>query len=91
MKLEKRLYINNQEIKLAAHMISLKLSLSGVAIFTISDEQSVEKHQAVRFDIGYENNLKQFFEGYVEKIQPAENGHIKITAKVKNSFAVEGY
>ncbi|MFT6986224.1 MAG: hypothetical protein ACJAT7_002047 [Psychromonas sp.] len=81
MKLDKRLYINNDEVKLAAHSVSLKLSLGGVAIFTLSDNQAVEKHQAVRFDIGYKNNLKQFFEGYIEKIQPAENGHIKITVK----------
>ena len=80
MKLEKRLYIANEEVKLASHMVSLKLSLSGIAIFTVS-EMTVEKHQAVRFDIGYQNKLKQFFEGYIEKVQPAENGFIKITVK----------
>ncbi|MBB1272517.1 hypothetical protein [Psychromonas sp. SR45-3] len=81
MKLNKRLYINNQDAKLAEHRVSLKLSLGSVAIFTLSDELVIEKNQAVRFDIGYQQNMKPFFEGYIEKIQPAENGHIKITAK----------
>ena len=81
MKLEKRLYINNQEMKLATHKVSLKLSLGSVAIFTVSDETDLEVNQAVRFDIGYEKEMKIFFEGYIEKVQPAENSHIKITVK----------
>lgn len=81
MKLEKRLYINNKEIKLASHMVSLKLSLGGVAIFTIDDAITPERLQLVRFDIGYQKSPSQFFEGYIEKIQPAENGHYKITVK----------
>lgn len=81
MKLEKRLYINNSEVTLAKHMVSLKLSLGGVAIFTIASEVAPQQHQAVRFDIGYDNNVKPWFEGYVEKVQPAENGHHKITVK----------
>ena len=81
MKLDKRLYINNQEMKLATHKVSLKLSSGSIAIFTISDETPVEKNQAARFDIGYEKEMKIFLEGYVEKVQPAENGHIKITIK----------
>jgi hypothetical protein len=80
MKLEKRLYINNQEVALITHMVSLKLSLSGMAIFTIK-EFDAQKHHVVRFDIGFDKNVKQFFEGYIEKIQPAENGHLKITVK----------
>ncbi len=81
MKLEKRLYIDNQEIKLTAQRVSLKLSLASIAIFTISDEITPFQYQAVRFDIGYQNNSSQFFEGYIDKIQPAESGHYKITVK----------
>ncbi|WP_019615470.1 hypothetical protein [Psychromonas ossibalaenae] len=81
MKLEKRLYIAGEEMTLASHMVSLKLSLGSVAIFTIADTFIPEKHQAVRFDIGYESNLKPFFEGYIEKVQPAENGHYRMTVK----------
>jgi len=81
MKLEKRLYINDKEIKLASQMVSLKLSLGGIAVFTIDDAIIPALHQAVRFDIGYQNKASSFFEGYIEKIQPAENGHYKITVK----------
>ena len=83
MKLAKHLYIDNEEIKLAAHMVSLKLSLGGVAIFTVASDNAPEKHQAVRFDIGYQSNIKPWFEGYIDKVQPAENGHYKITVKEK--------
>ncbi|WP_394136241.1 hypothetical protein [Aliivibrio fischeri] len=86
MKLEKRLYINNEEVKLAKHMVSLKLSLGGVAIFTINTEMVLEKHQAVRFDIGYNNKIEPWFEGFIEKIQPAENGHQKITVKENSAI-----
>lgn len=86
MKLEKRLYINNEEVKLAKHMVSLKLSLGGVAIFTIATEMELEKHQAVRFDIGYNNKIEPWFEGFIEKIQPAENGHQKITVKENSAI-----
>ena len=85
MKLEKRLYINGQEVALKSNMVSLKLSLGGVAIFTVP-ESEIEKYYAVRFDIGYENQTRIFFEGYIEKIQPAESGYIKITAKENASI-----
>jgi hypothetical protein len=81
MKLEKRLYIDNNEVKLAKHRVSLKLSLGGVAIFTIATDSPLAKHQAVRFDIGYSGKVKPWFEGYIDKIQPAENGYHKITVK----------
>jgi len=80
MKLEKRLYINGEEVSVKTNMVSLKLSLGGVAVFTIP-EQDIEKFHAVRFDIGYEHQTQVFFEGYVEKIQPASAGYIKITVK----------
>ena len=81
MKLEKRLYINNKAITLAAHLVSLKLSSGSIAIFTIGEAIEPLRFQAVRFDIGYQADLKIFFEGYIDKIQPAENGHYKITVK----------
>ena len=80
MKLEKRLYINGQEASIKSNMISLKLSFGGVAIFTVPDAE-IKKFDEVRFDMGYDNQTSIFFEGYVEKIQPAQNGYIKITAK----------
>ena len=81
MKLEKRLYIDNKEVNLKIELVSLKLSLASIAIFTIDDEVVPERYQAVRFDIGYQQQTSPFFEGYIDKIQPAENGHYKITVK----------
>ena len=39
MKLEKHLYINGQEVALKSNMVSLKLSLGGVAIFTVPESE----------------------------------------------------
>lgn len=81
MKLEKRLFINNQEVSLVTNMVSLKLNLGGTAIFKIKQEIEPERFDAVRFDVGFENNTKLWFEGFIDKIQPAENGHYKLTVK----------
>ncbi|SIO96469.1 hypothetical protein [Vibrio spartinae] len=81
MNLEKRLYISGEEVSLARQMISLKLSLGSKAIFTIQAEHAPERFELVRLDIGYEHDLFIFFEGYIDKIQPAENGFFKITVK----------
>lgn len=80
MKLMKRLFISNQEVVLASSMVSLKLSLGGVGIFKIQGVKP-EKFELVRFDIGYENKTKPWFEGFIDKIQPAENGYHKITVR----------
>ncbi|SHF51424.1 hypothetical protein [Vibrio gazogenes] len=81
MNLEKRLYISGEEVPLARQMISLKLSLGSKAIFTIQAEHAPERYELVRLDIGYEHDLFIFFEGYIDKIQSAENGFFKITVK----------
>lgn len=81
MKLGKRLYISNKEYSIASHKVSLKLSLGGKAIFVIAADKLPERFEQVRFDIGYENELEPFFEGYVEKAQAAENGKVKIIVK----------
>ncbi|ELA9459410.1 hypothetical protein QTU63_002688 [Vibrio alginolyticus] len=81
MKLEKRLYISGEEVKLASNMVSLKLSLGSVAIFEIEATQPLKLFEPVRFDIGYENKTSPWFEGYVDKIQSTVNGYQKITVK----------
>lgn len=81
MKLDKRLFISNDEVELTSNMVSLKLSLGGVAIFKIKADLPPEQLEQVRFDIGYESKTKPWFEGYIDKVQPAENGYYKITAK----------
>ncbi|MEZ9620179.1 MULTISPECIES: hypothetical protein [Vibrio] len=81
MKLEKRLFISGEEVKLVSNMVSLKLSLGSVAIFEIEAKEKPELFELVRFDIGYESKTAPWFEGYIDKVQPAANGYHKITAK----------
>ncbi|KKD01376.1 hypothetical protein [Photobacterium halotolerans] len=81
MKLQTRLFVNQQEVKLADHKVSLKLSLGGRAIFVFSAEQPPEARQPVAFDVGYNGKLNRWFDGYIETVQPAESGHHKIMVK----------
>jgi hypothetical protein len=81
MKLTKRLFIANNEVEIAEHKVSLKLSLGGKAIFVVKTEQTLAAHQAVRFDIGYQEATAAWFEGYIDKVQLAENGYQKIVVK----------
>ncbi|MFA0233614.1 hypothetical protein [Vibrio sp. 10N.222.55.C7] len=81
MKLEKRLFISGEEVKLVSNMVSLKLSLGSVAIFEVESKAKPEQFASVRFDIGYENKTAPWFEGYIDKVQPAANGYHKITVK----------
>ena len=81
MKLTKRLFINNQEYNLASHKVSLKLSLGGKAIFVINTSEPPKRFDLVSFDIGYEQQTKPFFEGFIEKVEPAANGAYKLTVK----------
>lgn len=81
MNLDKRLFINNQEVTLATNQVSLKLNMAGVAIFVIKQDIEPARFDAVRLDIGYENETSLWFEGYIDKTQPSQNGHYKITAK----------
>ncbi|MFS1922424.1 hypothetical protein [Vibrio lentus] len=81
MKLEKRLFISGEEVKLVSNMVSLKLSLGSVAIFEVETKAQPEQFAPVRFDIGYENKTAPWFEGYIDKVQPAANGYHKLTVK----------
>lgn len=81
MKLDKRLFINNEEASLVTNIVSLKLNLGSMAIFNIKQDITPQRFDAVRLDIGYENNTSLWFEGYIDKIQPASNGQYKLTVK----------
>ncbi|MEZ9177605.1 hypothetical protein AB4200_17365 [Vibrio kanaloae] len=81
MKLEKRLFISGEEVKLVSNMVSLKLSLGSVAIFEVETKAKPEQFASVRLDIGYENKTAPWFEGYIDKVQPAANGYHKLTVK----------
>lgn len=81
MKLTKRLFIGNQEYDLASQKVSLKLSLGGKAIFIVNADEAPKRLELVRFDIGYDQQMAPYFEGYIENVAPAANGAFKLTVK----------
>lgn len=81
MKLTKRLFISNEEYELADNKVSLKLSLGGKAIFIVTTTTPPERFALVRFDIGYEQQTAPFFEGFIDRVEPASNGTFRITVK----------
>ncbi|EOG7734443.1 hypothetical protein ACLIN6_000933 [Vibrio cholerae] len=81
MKLTKRLFISNEEYELADNKVSLKLSLGGKAIFIVTTTTPPERFALVRFDIGYEQQTTPFFEGFIDKVEPASNGTFRLIVK----------
>ncbi len=81
MKLTKRLFISNEEYELADNKVSLKLSLGGKAIFIVTTTTPPERLALVRFDIGYEQQTAPFFEGFIDKVEPASNGAFRLIVK----------
>ncbi|EMA3786677.1 hypothetical protein U2U65_001237 [Vibrio cholerae] len=81
MKLTKRIFISNEEYELADNKVSLKLSLGGKAIFIVTTRTPPERFALVRFDIGYEQQTAPFFEGFIDRVEPASNGTFRITVK----------
>lgn len=81
MKLTKRIFISNEEYELADNKVSLKLSLGGKAIFIVTTTTPPERFALVRFDIGYEQKTAPFFEGFIDKVEPASNGTFRLIVK----------
>ncbi|HCJ6872921.1 TPA: hypothetical protein NU929_002089 [Vibrio cholerae] len=81
MKLTKRIFISNEEYELADNKVSLKLSLGGKAIFIVTTTTPPERFALVRFDIGYEQQTAPFFEGFIDKVEPASNGAFRLIVK----------
>ncbi|HAS3653822.1 TPA: hypothetical protein I6199_000689 [Vibrio cholerae] len=81
MKLTKRIFISNEEYELADNKVSLKLSLGGKAIFIVTTTTPPELFALVRFDIGYEQQTAPFFEGFIDKVEPASNGAFRLIVK----------
>nr|MBU5873019.1 hypothetical protein [Vibrio cholerae O1] len=40
-----------------------------------------ERFALVRFDIGYEQQTAPFFEGFIDKVEPASNGTFRLIVK----------
>jgi hypothetical protein len=79
MKLNKRITIDGTPYPLSYEHIIFELSAGGRATFIIKGE--VKPKQLVQFDIGYQGDMKRYFDGFITKAQPAENGYTRIIAR----------
>jgi hypothetical protein len=79
MKLDKRLLIDNEPRVLSYEQVILELSAGGRATFVV--QGTVTKKQLVKFDIGYQGDMRQYFYGVVTKAQPAETGYTRIMVR----------
>lgn len=81
MKLEKRLFVAGNEVRLSQNSVSLHHSLGSSAIFTYQSDIKPNRFEHVQLDIGYDQNPKLWFEGIIEKVFPTANGSHKILVK----------
>ncbi|GEM77345.1 hypothetical protein [Vibrio sagamiensis] len=79
MKLNQRLTINGEPQVLVDAQVILELCAGGRATFVVKGE--VKPNDLVLFDIGYEAELVRYFDGYVSKAQPAQNGFTRFIAR----------
>lgn len=89
MKLNKRIRVNGEERKLAKEQVILELSAGGRATFVI--EGNVSKHSLITFDIGYQSDYKVYFDGFVTRAQPAQNGYTKVIARERSGLLAARY
>lgn len=73
MKLDKRLVVGATEVELSADEVIIELSAGGRALFTFKG--SGKPGQIVAYDIGYNRDMRRWFTGIIERLQPAENGY----------------
>ncbi|QTL95521.1 hypothetical protein [Aeromonas jandaei] len=69
MKLTTRANIGGQDVHIVNHDIMLDLNAGGRAIVTINGQ--AQKGQLLTLDVGYNNDMRRFFDGYVFDVQPA--------------------
>lgn len=84
MRLNKRLFIDGEVRNLSFEQVVLELSAGGRATFVAEGE--VSKNQLVELHIGYEGKYHRYFDGFVTKSQPAENGHSRIIARERSGL-----
>ncbi|MBF9002085.1 hypothetical protein [Vibrio nitrifigilis] len=51
------------------------------ALFIVNDTADIARYDLVRFDIGYEQDMAPYFEGFIDKMEPAANGRVKLVVK----------
>ncbi|MCG7499385.1 hypothetical protein MHO82_21190 [Vibrio sp. Of7-15] len=79
MKLDKRLYIDGQLRVLAEEQLILELSAGGRATFVVQGE--AKENQLVELHMGYQGELKRYFDGFITKAQSAQNGYTRFVAR----------
>ena len=86
MKLDKRLLIDDELRVLSYEQVILELNAGGRATFVV--QGTVAKKQLVKFDIGYQGDMRQYFYGVVTKAQAAENGYTRIMVRELSGLLV---
>ena len=81
MKLEKRLFVAGNEVRLSQNSVSLHHSLGSSAIFIYQHDIAPSRFDHVQLDIGYSQNTQLWFEGVIEKVFPTTNGSHKVLVK----------
>ena len=71
--------IDGIQYSLSYEHIIFELSAGGRATFIVKGEVTVK--QLVQFDIGYQGDMKHYFDGFVTKAQPAANGYTRLIAR----------
>ena len=84
MKLNKRIFINGEQRKLVSEQVILELSAGGRATFVIEGE--VKESQLVELQIGYQDDYKAYFDGFITKAQPAQNGFTRFIARERSGL-----
>lgn len=84
MKLNKRIFINGVQRKLVFEQVILELSAGGRATFVIEGE--VKESQLVELQIGYQDDYKAYFDGFITKAQPAQNGFTRFIARERSGL-----
>lgn len=87
MKLKKVLTVAGQTYPLAYDETYLSLSNPGRATFTIEHDEPITG--LVSLDIGYNNELKRFFSGYIENCTQSNSNQFKLFAREFSSVLKE--
>ncbi|MGY3895454.1 hypothetical protein [Aeromonas enterica] len=79
MKLATRLTIADTPCALVEHDVALDLSAGGRAVLVI--QGAAAKGDTFALDVGYNNDLRRWFTGYVETVQPTDNGSSRLLCR----------
>ncbi|WEM43523.1 hypothetical protein PTW35_06955 [Photobacterium sp. DA100] len=67
-----RVYLGSQKVKVKSHRVSLTENTPGRCKLTV--EGNPDSDTIVAVDLGWGDSIDRVFLGYVERVQPAENG-----------------